>query len=169
MTYEDGQVDSSSGERVQLWEDALTIIPQNPILGTGFDTYKLLGRSEDYTDTHNYYMKVTVENGLLGLVLFLLLLWKMTREAITLMRSSKDPFFRGLGLGFGAMMVCVVVVNCFGDRWMFQQVTAYMWAVLGLVCRAQMAPVLEAVPARGGRVLPAEIRNSPDAVSECLV
>ncbi len=138
MTYEDGQVDSSSGERVQLWQDAMTIIPKNPVLGTGFDTYKLLGRSEDYTDTHNYYMKVTVETGFVGLIVFVLLLWKMTWEGISLMRSTSDRFFRGLGLGFGAMMVCVVAVNFFGDRWMFQQVTAYMWAALALVCRARL-------------------------------
>lgn len=137
MTYEGGQVDSSSGERVMLWQDALSIIPRNPVLGTGFDTYKQLGRSEDYTDTHNYYMKVTVETGVIGLMLFLLLLWKMTREGLSLMWSTEDKFFKGLGLGFSAMMVCVVVVNFFGDRWMFQQVTAYMWAALALVCRAR--------------------------------
>jgi putative inorganic carbon (HCO3(-)) transporter len=137
MTYDDGQVDSSSGERVQLWQDAMSIIPKNPVLGTGFDTYKLLGRSEDYTDTHNYYMKVIVEGGAIGLVLFVVLLWKLLREGISLMREADDRFFKGLGLGFGAMMVSVFTVNLFGDRWTFQQVTSYMWAALALVCRAR--------------------------------
>jgi hypothetical protein len=36
------------------------------------------------------------------------------------------------------MMVCVFAVNLFGDRWTFQQVTAYMWAALALVCRARV-------------------------------
>lgn len=166
MTYEDGQVDSSSGERVQLWEDALTIIPQNPVFGTGFDTYKLLGRSEDYTDTHNYYMKVTVETGIVGLILFLLLLWKMLREGIALLRSSNDRFFQGLGLGFGAMMVCVVAVNLFGDRWMFQQVTAYMWVALGLVCRAQQMD-RERFGAPQQPVLPAAVQLPAKALEEC--
>jgi putative inorganic carbon (hco3(-)) transporter len=169
MTYEDGQVDSSSGERVQLWEDALTIIPQNPVLGTGFDTYKLLGRSEDYTDTHNYYMKVTVETGIVGLILFLLLLWKMLRESIALLRRSHDRFFQGLGLGFGAMMVCVVTVNLFGDRWMFQQVTAYMWVALGLVCRAQLIDRQTTdAPARRLHPSSASIQLQPEALAECL-
>ncbi len=150
MTYSDGQVDSSAGERVGLWQDALTIIPKNPLLGTGFDTYKLLGRSEDYTDTHNYYMKVTVETGLVGLALFLLLLWKMMREALALSREAprEDRFFRGLALGFGAMMTSVAVVNFFGDRWTFQQVTAYMWVALALVCRARLL-LAEERPASG--------------------
>jgi O-antigen ligase len=137
MTYEDGKVDSSAGERVQLWEDAFTLIPQNPILGTGFNTYKYLGRSADYTDTHNYYVKVTVETGVVGLLIFLFLLWKMFKSGTTLMRTAKDAVFRAMGLGFAAMIACVFVVNLFGDRWMYQQLTAYMWIILGLITRAQ--------------------------------
>lgn len=136
MTYEDGKIDNSAGERVQLWEDAFTLIPQHPVFGTGFDTYRYLGRSADYTDTHNYYVKVTVETGFVGLIIFLTLLWKMFRSGVTLMRIADDPVFRGMGLGFAAMMACVFVVNLFGDRWMYQQLTAYMWVILGLVTRA---------------------------------
>ncbi|MHB1020788.1 MAG: O-antigen ligase family protein [Acidobacteriaceae bacterium] len=136
MTYENGKIDSSANERVQLWEDAITLIPQHPVLGTGFDTYRYLGRSEDYTDTHNYYVKVMVETGFVGLTIFLVLLWKMFRSGVVLMRTAEDPVFRGVGLGFAAMMVCVSVVNLFGDRWMYQQLTAYMWVFLALVTRA---------------------------------
>src|ERR1019366_10575085 len=92
----------------------------------------------DYLDTHNYYVKVTVETGFVGLGLVLYLLWIMTREGIRLFHSSNDPFFGGIGLAFAALMVCSAFVNVFGDRWMYQQVTAYMWTFLGLVCRARM-------------------------------
>ncbi len=138
MTYDGQQVESSANERLQLWEDAFTIIPEHPILGTGFDTYRYLGRNADYLDTHNYYVKVTVETGLIGLGLFVYLLWMMMREGIRLFRSSNDPFFRSIGLGFAALIVCTAFVNVFGDRWMYQQVTAYMWTFLGFVCRARM-------------------------------
>ena len=138
MTYDGHEVESSANERLQLWEDAFTIIPQHPILGTGFVTYRYLGRSEDYLDTHNYYVKVTVETGFVGLALFLYLLWIIMREGIGLFRQSKDPLFQRLGLGLTAMMFCAVFVNFFGDRWMYQQITAYMWAYLGLVSRARM-------------------------------
>jgi putative inorganic carbon (HCO3(-)) transporter len=165
MTYDGGQVDSSSGERVQLWQDAMSIIPKNPILGTGFDTYKLLGRSEDYTDTHNYYMKITVEGGLVGLVLFLVLLWKLLREGISLLKETDDRFFQGLGLGFGAMVVCVFAVNLFGDRWTFQQVTAYMWVALALVCRAR---VLNREPDRDETTSPLE-DHTREVLATCAV
>jgi len=33
-------------------------------------------------------------------------------------------------------MVCVIVANCFGDRWSFLQVNGYMWVIAGLLARA---------------------------------
>ncbi len=143
MTYDGGQVESSANERLQLWQDALTIIPEHPILGTGFVTYRHLGRSEDYLDTHNFYVKVTVETGFVGLALFAYLLWIMIREGFTLFRQSQDPLLRRLGLGLVAMMFCVAAVNFFGDRWMYQQISAYMWTYLAFVCRARMILVSE--------------------------
>jgi len=138
MTYDAGNVESSANERLELWQDAATIIPQHPILGTGFVTYRYLGRSADYLDTHNYYVKVIVETGFVGLLLFLYLLWIIAREGIGLFLSARDPLFQRLGLGLTAMMGCAVLVNFFGDRWMYQQITAYMWTFLALVCRARM-------------------------------
>jgi putative inorganic carbon (HCO3(-)) transporter len=146
MTYDDGQVESSANERLQLWEDAFTIIPEHPLLGTGFNTYRLLGRSADYLDTHNYYVKVTVETGFVGLALFLYLLWLMLREGMALFRTARDPFYQRLGLGLIAVIVCTVLVNFFGDRWMYQQITAYMWTYLGLVTRARMLDAQESMP-----------------------
>ncbi len=138
MTYEDGQIDSSAGERVTLWQDAVTLVPQHPIIGTGFNTYQYMARVEEYTDTHNFYLKVLVENGIVGLALFLLLLWKSFRMSFRLFRFSDDTFFRSLGLGTAAYLVCAVVVNLFGDRWMYLQVNAYLWTTLGLVARASI-------------------------------
>jgi putative inorganic carbon (hco3(-)) transporter len=151
MTYDGDQVESSANERLQLWQDAFTIIPEHPILGTGFVTYRYLGRSEDYLDTHNFYVKVTVETGLVGLALFAYLLWIIIREGFALFRESQDPLYQRLGLGLVAMMFCAIAVNFFGDRWMYQQISAYMWTYLALVCRSRMIGAtevaVESVPA----------------------
>jgi len=138
MTYEDGQIDSSAGERVTIWEDAVTLVPQQPIFGTGFNTYEFMGRVEEYKDTHNIYLKILVETGILGVGMFLALLWKSFRIGYRLFRIAEDPFFRGLGLGVAAYVVCAVIVNLFGDRWMYLQVNGYLWALLGLAARAQI-------------------------------
>jgi O-antigen ligase len=144
MTYEGGQIDSSSGERVTIWQDAITMLPQHPIFGTGFNTYQYMARVDEYTDTHNFYLKILVENGISGLLLFLLLLWKSFGISFRLFRFSSDSFFRALGLGTSAYLICALVVNLFGDRWMYIQVNGYLWTVLGLVARAAMIERQEA-------------------------
>jgi O-antigen ligase len=89
-------------------------------------------------DTHNYYLKVWLEEGSIGLLLFLALLGAMVRQGYTLFRSSSDRFLASLGLGFAACMVVAAVANFFGDRWTFQQIVSYWWILLAVTGRAQL-------------------------------
>lgn len=129
------QLDASSGKRVELWKDALDLFTADPVFGIGFDTYEFLGRVEDYRDTHNYYVKVLVETGVIGLLLFLWLLGKMWRLGYLLFRRAEDPFWAAIGLGFLALICSATVVNFFGDRWTYQQLDGYLWILLGCVIR----------------------------------
>jgi O-antigen ligase len=140
MTYDaqDKALDSSAQERVEIWDDAMALFEQNPVLGNGFDTYEWQHRVGQFRDTHNYYLKVVVETGIVGLMFFLLLLAQTTRIGWKLYRSAQDPFFRSLGLGFLLFLACVWVVNFFGDRWLFLQVDGFFWVILALVVRAQI-------------------------------
>ncbi len=138
MTEQNGALDNSAAGRVTLWKDAINLIRRSPIIGTGFDTYKFMGRFELLKDTHNYYLKVAVETGFVGLMFFLWLLYKLLQYAFSLYRTSEDPFFRSLGLGVAALMVAAVVVNLFGDRWTFFQLDGFMWVLLGCVARAHL-------------------------------
>lgn len=138
MTYEDGQIESSAGERVTIWQDAITLVPQHLLFGTGFNTYEFMGRVEEYRDTHNIYLKVLVETGILGLGLFFALLWKSFRMGFRLFRQAKDPLFQAIGLGTAVYVLCAFMVNFFGDRWMYLQVNGYLWTFLGLVVRSQI-------------------------------
>jgi O-antigen ligase len=139
MTYDqEGQsLDASAAERVDLWQDAVTLISASPILGTGFDTYQFMHRIGTFQDTHNYYVKVLVEMGAIGLLLLLMVLWQMWRSGLRLYRASHDPFLSGLGFGFAAMIVTAAVANLFGDRWTYLQVDGPMWMLLGCVIRGQ--------------------------------
>jgi len=127
--------DSSSEERLTLWKDALNLFERNPVTGTGFDTYGSLGRVGPYRDTHNYYVKVLVETGLVGLALFLILLRRIWGLGWSLHVSTDDPFWSALSLGFIALVACAAVVNLFGDRWTYQQVDGYLWILLGCCMR----------------------------------
>jgi O-antigen ligase len=140
MTYnKDEQVlDDSAQDRVALWNDAIGMFRQNPLLGEGFDTYKYQHRVSIYTDTHNYFLKVMVEMGVAGLLFFLFILGTAARQGLKLWRSAQDPFLQSIGLGFVLMMACVFVVNFFGDRWLYIEVNGFLWILLACVVRGQM-------------------------------
>lgn len=129
------QLDHSAEDRILLWDDAMKLFVKNPVTGLGFDTYETLGRIGGYRDTHNYYIKILVETGVIGMLLYLALLWKLFRSGISLLHGSDDPFWKAIGLGFVAMIASAIVMNFFGDRWTYQQVDGYLWILLGIVVR----------------------------------
>jgi len=129
-----GQItDHSAEERLVLWEDAFNLFERNPVTGTGFETYQYMYRVQRFRDTHNYFVKVLAETGVVGLSLFLILLWKMFRNGLNLFRKAQDPFWSGAGLAFVALLLSSMAANCFGDRWTYQQVDGYLWILFGCV------------------------------------
>jgi len=139
MTYDQsdggGSLDASAQTRVNLWTDAEALIAASPVFGTGFQTYSYMGRMEDLRDTHNYYLKILVETGAIGLLMFLYLLWRMFTLGYRLYLESEDPFLAAVGLGFSTLMVGMFLANLFGDRWSYFQVDGWMWMLLGVVVR----------------------------------
>jgi O-antigen ligase len=170
MTTEDAeqgqQFDSSAQQRLVLWQDAMDLFKRNPITGTGYDTYSHMGRVGNFRDTHNYYVKVLAETGVAGLLLYLVLLWRMCRAGTKLLYAAQDPFWQGIGLGFVALMASILIMNLFGDRWTYQQVDGFLWILLGCVIRG-LATTSEQ-PARAGSLtvepVPAEQAGAVAAV-----
>jgi O-antigen ligase len=140
MTYDQtsDSLELSAADRVTLWEDAVNLIESNPVLGTGFDTYEFMHRVGTYKDTHNYYLKVAVESGAIGLMLFLLFLLKLSAAGWRLFRQATDPFLKGMGLGLFLMLIGVWVVNLFGDRWSYIEINGVLWVVAAMVVRSLM-------------------------------
>jgi putative inorganic carbon (hco3(-)) transporter len=163
MTYggEQRGPDPSAETRMMLWNDALHVANENPLFGTGFNTYAYMGRVGSYEDTHNIYLKMLVETGVVGLALFLLLLWKLGRLGWRAFRRADDPLMRSLGLGLTGWLVCTAVANFFGDRWTFLQVNGYLWMVAGCVCRGlalqQDAAEDHVVPVVGHEEVPLDL------------
>ncbi|HTT20942.1 MAG TPA: O-antigen ligase family protein [Candidatus Sulfotelmatobacter sp.] len=167
MTYDkqSGEFDNSTATRLSLWSNAMQVFHDNAMLGSGFDTYEYMhlnkrtdGASGYYADTHNYFVKVFVETGVLGFLLFLWLLGRLLRDGFMLFHSAHDTFFKALGLGLIGWVVCAVVANLFGDRWSFLQVNGYMWVIAGLVWRASE---IERDAAEHVEILGASLSDAP--------
>ena len=131
-----GELDHSSETRVQLWEEAMQIFESSPIVGTGFMTYAYMQHVGNYRDSHNIFVKILVETGVVGIIFFLCLLGMLWAKGLQLWRQAVDPLYAGLGFGLAAWISCAFVANMFGDRWTFLQVNGFLWILAGLVARA---------------------------------
>jgi putative inorganic carbon (hco3(-)) transporter len=135
-TYdENSQLDRSSEIRLELWSDALDLFRDQPLVGTGFNTYAYMRRVGHYEDTHNIYLKVLVETGIIGLLLFLFLISRTFQLGYRLFRRATDAFLSALGLGLATWVLCSATASLFGDRWTYLQINGYLWVLAGFVAR----------------------------------
>jgi putative inorganic carbon (HCO3(-)) transporter len=144
-----GQLESSAQTRVDLWKESWNSIVQNPILGSGFATYQYGQHVGNLTDTHDWYIKVMVETGIVGLIMYLVLFQQMFALGYRLFRRGKDPMFRGLGLGLLLALCSCMVSNCFGDRWTYLEVTGLLFVLVAAAVRANQLTAQESLPESG--------------------
>jgi O-antigen ligase len=133
-----GQLEASAQSRVDLWENAEESIISSPIVGTGFATFQLGEHVDNLKDTHNWYVKVLVETGIIGLIIAFFLLQQMLAVAYRLFKRATDPLYKGLGLGLFLAICTCIVTNLFGDRWTYLEITAPLWVLVAAAIRATL-------------------------------
>ncbi len=144
-TDANGQLEASAQERVNLWENAKKSFYSEPIFGIGYATFQFGQHADELKDTHNWYVKVLVETGVIGGIIALILLQQMLSLPYRLFRRSNDPLYQGLGL---ALVLCIsanIILNVFGDRWTYLEINGLLWALMGTAAAA--THLIEPVPA----------------------
>lgn len=141
------QSDQRSGEsRLLMIDQAVLIIRENPLLGVGFGGYNRAAQqytpesfsyvSEYFQDeirkgvVHNKYLLFTAENGLVGMGLFLFLLWHFFSLLFPLSRWSSALGF-ALALGLSASILGQVVFFVF-DHFYADIRMAMLWVTFGI-------------------------------------
>lgn len=96
-----GESDSSAEQRFLIWQVAGAIIADNPVTGVGIGAYASAHRQYARTradwsfarggrDAHSTYLRVTAENGVIGLALFLMIFISGVREFAKTRRELKN-------------------------------------------------------------------------------
>ena len=131
-----GEIEHSAAVRLDLWDHALKLFEQNPIFGVGFGGFQFsVPEGVHYTDTHNFYLKMLSEQGVIGITLLLFVLFLAFRSGWRLFKIGKTPFHRGLGFGLVGCIAACIITNMFGDRWSYLVLGSYFWVFWGLVDR----------------------------------
>ncbi|MDO6459859.1 O-antigen ligase family protein [Granulosicoccaceae sp. 1_MG-2023] len=123
------QLDKSSQTRLIMWEAAIEMTLEDPIIGKGFKAFPML--KDRYTDVyahesdpHNMYLYVSSQMGIPAMVLFILMFLNMFEMGRKLSRNE-DPYIRAIGIGGAGVSACVAIVNIFGSRFINIEFTCY--------------------------------------------
>ena len=133
----EGELDQSSASRMELWKESLEIFYSSPLMGVGFGSIAYLRLSGgSFEDSHNMYLRILAEQGIIGILIFLHILRLALRSGWKLYKTALDSFSKGLGLGFVACVLVLIVANIVGNRWTHLQVGAFFWCFAALVVRS---------------------------------
>jgi O-antigen ligase len=135
---EEGDMDASSENRLILWDAAVKMTLESPLIGKGFRTFhRLKGQYTSIpvreSDNHNMFLWISSQMGIPALLLFLVILYRMYRLGARLNRDGTDSLTRAIGMGGGAMVAGVLATNMFGSRMISIDTDGYVWIYLAVL------------------------------------
>ncbi len=149
-----GEIDDfTTVSRLAIWGGAFTVFANSPVLGAGFGNLRalmggLLSLPDGWTgDAHNLYLELLAETGLVGFLVFGVLIVLALRNAMVQLRKAHGSFNKMIAAAIFAA-ICGVLVHGTVD-YLFHttpQVTALFFLVLGLLSAQSSAR--EADPGR---------------------
>jgi O-antigen ligase len=139
-TSDDVSLESSAQLRVDTWRAIIRVVSEHPLDGVGFSglAYVLPAAGEELgvevKDTaHNTYLRFLGEMGVLGLLLFVAVLWRCWTLARDGVRLARDRADRQLAVGFGAATIALAISCAFGDRFFSVLIAGTFWLACALV------------------------------------
>ena len=125
------KIDTSTTARLRSWEGVIRNFPKHPVLGFGVTGYGFIDAQ---------YFRVLIETGLIGLLMFLVLLSSIFRLTYRNFREGHEPFDRGLCMGFLAGFIGLLVHAVGSNTFIIVRIMEPFWFVLAIVI---MLPELE--------------------------
>lgn len=130
--------------RIKLWKVAIQMIKENPILGVGNGNYVALYdlyiekyphlAYKDYHrfSSHNSYLKVQSELGILGIITFIFMIVGSIRTVVKVYRNTSDKMYKLFFMGVMASLVAFLAMNLLDNLFFSPQTTTYFWVFIAL-------------------------------------
>ena len=119
------RLDTSTSARLRSFQEALEAFYQEPLLGYGVTGWSFIDAQ---------YFRTLIETGLVGLMAFLFLLYRLFRLGLDRFRySGEDSFSRGLAIGFLGGFVCLLFHAIGSNTFIIVRIMQPFWLVTGLV------------------------------------
>ncbi|MGB7069766.1 MAG: O-antigen ligase family protein [Pyrinomonadaceae bacterium] len=157
-----GAGDLTSG-RTHIWNVAWQVFMENPILGTGLDTFGVSYPRFDSTGgamrvemAHNDYLQILTDAGVVGFAMVAAFIFLLFKTSLAVIGKAKDGFRRGAATG--ALAGCFgILIHSFFDFPLRTYSNAYFFLILVVIATATYSE-----PGRRRRVQVGEHADSGD-------
>jgi len=120
-----GFLDPSAAERIGAFKKAMNYAKDYPIFGGGVAATGVI--------LDNQFARVIMETGIIGLILFLWLLFTTIRLGFNLFKSFNEGWIKGLAVGF-IVVVIGLIMHCFGNiTFYIVRIAEPFWALAALI------------------------------------
>lgn len=136
--------DLSSMERVYRWVAAVKMIPERPFMGTGsgnfynyykryvaYDFYTYVSENPERSTVHDYFLYVTIEQGFIGLVIFVALTFAIFLTGNNIYRN-KSGIEKQTALVLLQSMFSIYVCLLLNDMLETDKIGSFFFLIIGL-------------------------------------
>lgn len=131
-------------DRIAIYRNSFNMIKAHPIIGLGANTYmknyKNYKESPEYRTittanfvyAHNNFLHLAAEIGLIGLGIFIWLLYKLLKQCVNIYRHLDDCFFKITSLSLLACLIAFLINGLTESSLYSSRVAMIFWYLAGL-------------------------------------
>ncbi|MDD4979728.1 MAG: O-antigen ligase family protein [Candidatus Omnitrophica bacterium] len=131
-------------DRIAVYRNSLNMIKAHPFIGLGANTYMKNYKyyrepveyrgvvTKDYMYAHNNFLHMASEIGLIGLGIFIWLLYKLFRQCGDIYKRLKDGYLRIVFLSLSACLIAFLVNGLTESSLYYSRVAVIFWYMAGL-------------------------------------
>ncbi|MBU1853381.1 MAG: O-antigen ligase family protein [Candidatus Omnitrophica bacterium] len=127
------ELDPSASARIRSWED-IWKKSEHKILGYGVTGFGFID---------GQYMRILAEMGIIGLCIFLFLLWAIFKNGLDVFLMVRDKLFKGISLGFLSGFVGLVFFNVGANGFILTRIMEPFFFMAAIVMLLPMIPQSE--------------------------
>jgi len=127
--------DKSASSRFEFWEVAFDKTAESPIVGWGYRSWQSSEINSTGMDTHNYFVKIMVEGGAIGLLLVIMLLFSIYKLSRKNYKLATNSVHKSIALAVLLSTIGLCIGNMFGDRFSHYSVIFIYWTMVGILIK----------------------------------
>ncbi len=131
-------------DRIAVYRNSLNMIKEHPFIGLGVNTYMKNYKkyrepveyrnivTKDYMYAHNNFIHMAAEIGLIGLGIFLWLLYKLFMESKYIYKRLDSHYLKIVLLSLSACLIAFLINGLTESSLFYSRVTIIFWYIAGL-------------------------------------